>query len=409
MAGAGVAISSNSGGTRDHSLDAARSLLMILGVPYHAALIYTPGYDWVINSPDGIPWIGLLADVIHSFRMPAFFLISGLLIAHSLRRHGPRATLTSRASRLLVPLVAMAATLNVAQLWMEKRAIDPALIAVEFLTRTIPTAFWSGALVYHLWFLVELFISVLALCLAYPLLVALHRRMAERAPGLARRLAEPPGWLPPALLSLVMIGVLGFDNISLRLVKPLVPTNSTAVSLVTSAGFFGVGVLIAHWPGGAGRYAKASWGVALTFLLCFSLHTGMIGIQKPMPIRFLDEALRAVAAWTAFRFVLGLTRAYFTAESRRVRALSQASYTIYLLHHLVVMAAGFALLALPAPPLLEFAGITAVGLFVPLAVHHGLVRRSPALRFLMNGVPPGRKKEAAEPARRREAMARRSG
>ncbi|WP_200479220.1 acyltransferase family protein, partial [Azospirillum brasilense] len=110
------------GGTRDHSLDAARGLLMILGVPYHAALIYTPGYDWVMNSPDGIAWIGLFADFIHSFRMPAFFLISGLLITHSLRRHGPRAVLTSRASRLLVPLVAMAATLNVAQLWMESRA-----------------------------------------------------------------------------------------------------------------------------------------------------------------------------------------------------------------------------------------------------------------------------------------------
>lgn len=397
------------GGVRDHSLDAARSLLMILGVPYHAALIYTPGYDWVMNSPDGIAWIGLFADFIHSFRMPAFFLISGLLIAHSLRRHGPRAVLSSRASRLLVPLVAMAATLNVAQLWMETRAIDPGLTAGEFFTQTVPAAFRSGGLVYHLWFLVELFISVLALCLTYPLLVALHRRMAERAPGMARWLADPPGWLPPLLLSIVMMGVLGFDNISPLLVTPLVPTNSTAVGIVTSAGFFAVGVLIAHWPGGAGRYAKASWGVALTYLLCFAIHIGMVGIEKPMPIRFLDEALRAVAAWSAFRFVLGLMQTFFSAESRRVRALSQASYTIYLLHHLVVMALGFALLAVTAPPLLEFAIVTAVGLFVPLAVHHGLVRRSPTLRFLMNGVPPGESKGRSSPARDREAMARRTG
>ncbi|MDQ2101478.1 acyltransferase family protein [Azospirillum isscasi] len=397
------------GGARDHSLDAARSLLMILGVPYHAALIYTPGYDWVMNSPDGIVWIGLFADLIHSFRMPAFFLISGLLIAHSLRRHGPRAVLTSRASRLLVPLFAMAATLNVAQLWMETRAVDPGLTAAEFFARTVPAAFHSGGLVYHLWFLVELSVGVLALCLAYPLLAALHRRMAERAPGLARWLADPPDWLPPLLLSLVMIGVLGFDNLSPLLLAPLVPTNSTAVSIVTSAGFFTVGVLIAHWPGGAARYAKASWGVALTFLLCFAIHIGMVGVEKPMPVRFLDEALRAVAAWSAFRFVLGLMQAYFSAESRRVRALSQASYTIYLLHHLVVMALGFALLAVPAPPLLEFAGITAVGLVLPLAVHHGLVRRSPTLRFLLNGVPPGRKKERTGPARDREAMARRPG
>ncbi|TWA78834.1 glucan biosynthesis protein C [Azospirillum brasilense] len=407
MAAAGLSI--GMGNTRDHSLDAARSLLMILGVPYHAALIYTPGYDWVMNSPDGIAWIGLFADFIHSFRMPAFFLISGLLITHSLRRHGPREVLTSRASRLLVPLVAMTVTLNVAQLWMESRAIDPGLTAAEFITQTIPTAFWSGGLVYHLWFLVELFISVLALCLAYPLLVALHRRLAERAPGLARWLADPPDWLPPLLLSLVMMGVLGFDNISDLLVTPLVPTNSTAVSIVTSAGFFTVGVLIAHWPGGAARYAKASWGVALTYLVCFAIHIGMVGVEKPMPVRFLDEALRAIAAWSAFRFVLGLTQSFFSAESRRVRALSQASYTIYLLHHLVVMAAGFALLAVTAPPLLEFAVITAVGLFVPLVVHHGLVRRSPALRFLMNGVPPGEAKKQSGPARSREAMARRTG
>lgn len=379
-----------SGGVRDHSLDAARSLLMILGVPYHAALIYTPDYHWLIDSPDTIPGIGLFADFIHSFRMPAFFLISGLLIARSLRKHGPAAVLRSRATRLLVPLIAVAATFNVLQLWLSSLAAEPGLTLAAFLSEALPAAFWSGGLTYHLWFLVELFACVLLLCLGYPVAIRLYGRLRAMAPPLARLVESGDGWLPPTLLSALLVGTMGFDNISPLLLEPMVPTTSSALSTAISASFFLVGVYIAHLTGGAARFASTGWTVALVYALCFLAQIGLDHVQKPMALRVLDQVLRAVCAWTAFRLLLGLALAWFARENRGVRALSQASYSIYLLHHAVVVVAGFALLTIPWPPGVEFAAIAVLGLLVPLAFHHAAVRRSPILRFLLNGVPPKR-------------------
>ncbi len=395
-------------GARDYSLDAARSVLMILGVPYHAALIYTPDYQWLIDSPDKIAGIGLFANFIHSFRMPAFFLISGLLIARSLRKHGPRSVLASRATRLLVPLIAMAATLNVLQLWLASRALDPTLSVSTFFAQTLPAAFWTGGLTYHLWFLFELFVCVVLLCLAYPVAVSLHGRLRTGAPRLARLLEAGDGWLPPVLLSVLLVGTMGFDNISHLLVTMLIPTNSTAVTIAVSGSFFLVGVYIAHLTGGATRFATTRWTVALVFALCFLAQIGLDHVQKPMALRVLDQILFAVGAWMAFRLLLGLALTYFATENRGVRALSQASYTIYLLHHAVVVTAGFALLFLPWAPAVEFVLIAVVGLVIPLALHHGPVRRSPILRFLLNGVPPTRGDDGARPAHAGGTVARRT-
>ncbi len=376
------------GGARDHGLDAARCFLMLLGVPYHAALIYTPDYRWLIDSATENAALGLFADFIHTFRMPAFFLISGMLTAKSLRSGGPRAVLASRAVRLLVPLVAVAVSLNVFQLWVSTLAADPGLSAKEFLTDVLPPAVARGELVMHLWFLIELFACVLLVCAAHAL------------GGGFGWLARLPinKWAIPALLCVLMIGVLGLDNLSPWLVEKVPPTTTSAATLAVSFSYFAVGVLIAQAPGGTRRFASTRWTVALAFVLGFLIHQALAIIDKPMALRLFDQALGAILAWTAFRLVLGMAQAWFSGASAVVRALSQASYTVYLLHHAVVVGVGFLFLALPWRPAVEFAAVTALGLAIPFLIHHAAVEKSPVLRFLLNGVPLRAARVRVQPA-----------
>lgn len=365
------------GWARDHSLDAARCFLMLLGVPYHAALIYTPDYHWLIDSATENAALGLFAEFIHSFRMPAFFLISGILTAKSLRSGGPRTVLASRAVRLLVPLAAVVVSLNLLQLWISTLAADPGLSVREFFADVLPGAIGRGELVMHLWFLIELFGCVLLTC-------AVHA-----VGGGFGWLARLPvnGWSVPALLCVLMVGILGLDNLSPWLVEKVPPTTTSAATLAVSFSYFVVGVLIAQAPGGARRFASTRWAVVLVYLLCFLTHLALEEIDKPMALRLFDQALRAVSAWTAFRLVLGAAQACFSGASAGVRALSQASYTVYLLHHAVVVGAGFVFLALPWRPVVEFTAIAALGLAIPFLVHHAVVEKSPVLRFLLNGIP----------------------
>ena len=73
----------------------ARAFLLALGFLFHAAWLCTDGND-VFKS-------GM--DVIHGFRMEGFFVIAGLLSAHSLRRVPSSRFLLRRTERLGIPLL----------------------------------------------------------------------------------------------------------------------------------------------------------------------------------------------------------------------------------------------------------------------------------------------------------------
>ena len=93
-------------------LDTARAVLMLLGIPLHASMIYGDGAQWMISSPEKSYFIGMLGVAIHSFRMHAFFAIAGYFSLVLIRRRGTSSWLRSRLTRIGVPLLAATFLLN---------------------------------------------------------------------------------------------------------------------------------------------------------------------------------------------------------------------------------------------------------------------------------------------------------
>jgi peptidoglycan/LPS O-acetylase OafA/YrhL len=92
------------GGDRRGDLDALRGVAMILVIVVHACLAYFP-FPWPVQDPAQAGWLGLVFAVIHGFRMPLFFLLSGFFTMLLFRRRGLRGLLEQRALRILLPLV----------------------------------------------------------------------------------------------------------------------------------------------------------------------------------------------------------------------------------------------------------------------------------------------------------------
>ena len=80
---------------------------MLLGIILHGVMAYQTTYSWVWPIQD--PSRGKLADylfhLIHSFRMPLFFMLSGFLSHHAYHRLGQRAFLMRRWKRLGFPML----------------------------------------------------------------------------------------------------------------------------------------------------------------------------------------------------------------------------------------------------------------------------------------------------------------
>lgn len=81
---------------RNASLDAARGILMMLGVVLHTANIYSTQGGWLVWDTERNGFFDVLTELIHVFRMPAFFWISGYFCALTFQRSGSQGLLRKR-------------------------------------------------------------------------------------------------------------------------------------------------------------------------------------------------------------------------------------------------------------------------------------------------------------------------
>ena len=89
---------------RRTDLDALRGVAMVLGIVLHAALSFFP-CPWPVQDTRQNSWLFLVYVVIHEFRMPLFFLLSGFFTMFLFRKYGLREMLRLRVTRILLPLL----------------------------------------------------------------------------------------------------------------------------------------------------------------------------------------------------------------------------------------------------------------------------------------------------------------
>lgn len=89
---------------RRHDLDALRAIAMLLGIVLHAALSFAP-IPWSVKDVQQGEFYYVLFAVIHGFRMPLFFLISGFFTAMLWRKRGLGGLVVQRLKRIVLPLV----------------------------------------------------------------------------------------------------------------------------------------------------------------------------------------------------------------------------------------------------------------------------------------------------------------
>lgn len=94
--------------SRFHDLDALRAFAMLLGIVLHACMSFVALPVNVSATRDiyqNSTWLPYLMDAIHGFRMPLFFLVSGLFTAMLWEKRGLKGLLKHRFWRIGIPLL----------------------------------------------------------------------------------------------------------------------------------------------------------------------------------------------------------------------------------------------------------------------------------------------------------------
>lgn len=359
---------------RRHDLDALRAVFLLFGIPYHASLTVRPE-PWIANMGERSRDFIQLADYLHLFRMPGFYMIAGYFAALLLQRRPVTSYLPSRLHRLVPPFLAGTLLLVPAMhflLLLETGHPAPLARWWEIMTMAERNPFE------HLWFVQVLLYYTAALA-----------GLAWLFPWLAR--AELKGeqaqlvrwFIPIALATGLLLGLCGLGSLQLERYHYL---GNFAVNFLSARyaldylPWFVLGAILQRIPALDRRFARFSWILFLT-----GLAASIAVVFTPRLIPFLwRPVLTGVAAICLTQASLGALAHFIDGERRWVKALVSASFVIYLFHEPLIVLATPWLSLLPIPVWPKFLLLCLTAFFGSYGIWK-LIRLSPALRYLFNG------------------------
>lgn len=387
---------------RFHYIDNLRSLALLLGVVFHAALAYGPYFSniWFTADPSKHVAFEYFAIWSHLFRMPLFFAIAGFCAALLISKRGGNAFISNRLKRVFLPFVIFFPLIMLvlihalgwgAEIVHEKPGLFTIFQSVdEPLISTM-----------HLWFLWNL--------TQFCCIIWLLQKYTQVYQSILAFVVRPLflGVALPVLLTLAMHQQL----------VPF-PAPDKLYPQLWSYGFYGILFLI-----GAGLYHHHTrveqytrYFTPLLILACVSLLPYFYLMDPPPSIETIIRAANtgdmtpehinlyavlaqslAIVSWTGVAFLAGYK--WLNQYSQLNKYMSDASYWIYLIHVPVLMYIQFPLSNTTLPLLLKLVISVTTTLAIGLVSYQLLVRHT-WIGILLNG----KKAKSSASSQRAESM-----
>jgi len=355
-------------------IDNLRVLLTCLVVLVHMAITYGAAGDWYYRDPQTSRLATLMLTVLtataQAFFMGFFFLIAGYFTSASLARKGFRRFLGDRFRRLGIPLLFYLLVLNPVTVAMAhvNRVEGP---CVELFLQHYGAMLGIGPM----WFVLNLLLFTLAF-------VGVQRfRRVEDGAG--------SGDGPSLSATMVFAIALGVVSFLVRIFYPIgdwIPVLHLMPAYEPQyLALFAVGILAGEW-GWRGDVSPHlvrfwSWATPLVFVgVC-----AWIGLIQPV-----DLSPPGGFTWRSFVYAMGEQifavgivilllnwfGRHFNHQSSFWAAAAADSYTVYIIHPLVLVILALGLQGVVLPPLAKFALLAPVALAACFGGAH-LIRKLP--------------------------------
>jgi len=360
---------------RIYYLDAMRGFLITLVVVLHSAQVYNPQQSWLIFNETGSTFAYYAVTLTSQFRMPAFFVIAGFFTVLSFHNIHRENFLTRRLSRLLIPLVTVAVTLNTLQAFVLTETGWKEYWTFEYLSK--------GGWIQHLWFLINL--------AAYTVIsFVLASRLKARTRSVLLTLTSYAKRVPMS----VVLALLPFLSILVLVVDKVIPVYLLGINLnqiLWYMPFFFFGILISLDRELLLRFTNLSPLLTVTVTIVafalgnhFESHTGVIG-------KVMETYFAVLGTWFSSSLVFYLFKKVADRPSRFFLKLSEASYSIYLVHHLLVVMIGLVFIRAALPPTAGALVLMILVSCLSYGIHAMIISKSRLLTYLMNGTAGFRK------------------
>ena len=373
---------------RYYGLDALRGGMMMLGILLHGGMFY------IVDLPPTAPLLTdrnttYLADFmftfIHSFRMPAFFVLSGFFTSLLVEKRGVWGTYKNRGARVLLPLLAAVVTVLPLTLFFMADAMISArfgthdivpsmskmnVIGREMIAKGFPA---DQPAILHLWFLYYLLFFYLTI----PLCRWLVRCSLPYEQAIKRFVASPFALVVFGLYTTATLWPYRGGEVMEGFVflKPHIP------SLIYYGSFFILGYVFHYYRDILKTFSSNLHWYALLALVLYPLsmyasHLEYTTVGSTAAIHLLAVILHALCTWVLIYLFMGCALRFFDFESPWILYTSQSSYWVYLMHMIPVALASWWLMQFDFPAVLKYLIVVGFATVFCFGTYHYFVQKT---------------------------------
>lgn len=359
---------------RQFYIDWIRIFLIFSVFLYHVGMIFN-GWGWHIKNDIRIDALNPIMSMLHAWRMPLLFLVSGAGTRFALGIRQKGAYAAERTKRLFLPLLIGMFTLVPVQVYIERVANYPNLF--NFYLHLFEGSYPQGNFSWHhLWFLVYLyFISMVFL----PLIGFYRSGYYQKFENFMERLAHKK-----CGLVILFIPVL----ISQALLRPYFPHETHAfiddwASMAMFFLYFIYGFILSGSISimSSVEQQRRIWLILsiVSTILLFIL-PGMMKTHEGGSAMY--GLISYFMSWVISLAILGYSRKYFNTDHPLRKPLNTAIYPFYLLHQPILIVIAFYVLPLGFPIIVKALTITLTSLMAIWFIYRWLIAPANLMRVV---------------------------
>jgi len=358
---------------RIYFMDSMRSTLMMLGVVLHSSNIFNTRQGWAIYSNETTVIANYIGQAIHVFRMPAFFVVAGFFCIFTLKKYKTKKFLAVRMKRLVIPLLVTGLTLNSLQAII--------LVLTGFREINLGEYVLDGDWVSHLWFLNNLIV--------YFLIAAVLAEFFGKYHGVFRKLSPNLSLAVPLIVILgvmpiVSVVIQGLNKLGFPLYSDILGVFRTH-SMLIHLPYFVFGCVLAVNNNLLHKFSTINPIVILAAIVSSIMIMKIASFDNEIIHKSVLSYFEYLIVWLSISLCFYIFYRFFNGPSEKWKFLSDASYTVYLFHHVLVIGIGFLLIQLEIPPLLSMFVLILMTSTITLYIHKHVILKSRYARLLFNG------------------------
>lgn len=317
---------------RLHSLDSLRAIMMLLGLVIHSAVTYGVldlGKTWIIKDPKTTSLSNdFIAILIHTFRMPIFFIVAGFFGAMLFYERKPLEMIKNRVSRIVYPFLVFVLILWPIFIFAFNYTKLVFLESNTPLKETLAMFSNSFAFIpkhtFHLWFL-----YYLSLITGVSVLLAL---ILKKSPKLTSKISKTFNWLiqKPIIRIFVFSGLTFLIYLALGISKietsaSFIPSFNTFIFYFF---FYIIGWILFKSKHQLVSLMRLDWVSTILGMILFLIYF----LMNRSLSNELIIILSSLIVWLFIFGITGLFIRYASKHSLKMRYISDASYWVYLIH-----------------------------------------------------------------------------